>query len=100
MPLFVLSCLDKPNNLDGRMAAREAHLAYVRDRMHTMKVGGPYLDEAGQMIGSLIIIEVEDMDAARAWSANDPYVLNGVFQSVDIRPFRVTAGGVGSGGGA
>jgi len=33
--------------------------------------------------------------AAKSWSANDPYVLNGVFQSVDIRPFRVTVGGVG-----
>jgi uncharacterized protein YciI len=94
MALFVLSCLDRPNNLEGRMAAREAHLAYVRERMHTMKLGGPYLDDAGQMIGSLIIIEVEDLAAAKTWSANDPYVLNGVFQSVDIRPFRVTVGGL------
>jgi uncharacterized protein YciI len=46
------------------------------------------------MIGSLIIIEVADLAAARAWSANDPYVLNGVFQSVDIRPVRVTVGGL------
>jgi uncharacterized protein YciI len=94
MALFVLHCLDKPNNLEGRMAAREAHLAYVRGRMHTMKLGGPYLDEAGQMIGSLIIIEVEDLAAARAWSANDPYVLGGVFERVEIRPFRVTVGGL------
>jgi uncharacterized protein YciI len=95
MALFVLHCLDKPNNLEGRMAAREAHLAYVRERIHTMKVGGPYLDEAGQMIGSLIIIEVEDLAAAKAWSANDPYVLGGVFEKVEIRPYRVTVGGVG-----
>lgn len=96
MALFVLHCLDKPNNLEGRMAAREAHLAYVRERMHTMKLGGPYLDEAGQMVGSLIIIEVEDLDAAKAWSANDPYVTAGVFERVEIRPFRVTVGGVGA----
>jgi uncharacterized protein YciI len=96
MALFVLHCLDKPNNLEGRMAAREAHLAYVRERMSTMKLGGPYLDEAGQMVGSLIIIEVEDLAAAKAWSANDPYVTAGVFERVEIRPFRVTVGGVGA----
>jgi uncharacterized protein YciI len=30
LPLFVLTCLDKPNSLEVRMAAREAHIAYVR----------------------------------------------------------------------
>jgi uncharacterized protein YciI len=51
MPLFVLSCLDKPNNLEGRMAAREAHLAYAASLDGRVKLGGPYLDDAGQMIG-------------------------------------------------
>jgi hypothetical protein len=93
MSLFALTCLDKPNNLDGRMGAREAHLAYVRERP-VMRLGGPFLDEAGQMIGSLMIIEVEDLATARVWSASDPYVKAGVFASVDIRPFRVTIGGL------
>ena len=92
MPLFVLHCLDKPNNLAGRMAVRDAHLAYVRDNQDSFRMGGPYLDEAGEMIGSMIIIEVADMAAAKAWTANDPY--RDVFQSVEIRPFRVTAGGI------
>jgi uncharacterized protein YciI len=94
MALFVLTCIDKPGALDARMGAREAHLAYVRERPHEMRLGGPFLDEAGQMIGSLIIIEVADFDAAKAWAANDPYGKAGVFQSVDIRPFRVTVGGL------
>ena len=94
MPLFVLHCLDKPDNLAGRMAAREAHLAYVRENADSFRLGGPYLDEAGQMVGSLIIIEVADMAAAKAWAANDPY--REVFESVEIRPFRVTAGSVGA----
>ena len=33
MPLFVLTCIDKPDALQVRMGAREAHLAYVRERM-------------------------------------------------------------------
>lgn len=92
MPLFLLTCMDHPGGLERRMATREAHLAYVRAQPGVMKLGGPFLDENDQMIGSLIVIEAQDMAAAQAFSDNDPYKLQGVFQSVDIKPFRLTIG--------
>jgi uncharacterized protein len=88
MPLFVLSCLDKPGALPVRMGAREAHLAWVKDQ--PLMLGGPYLDEAGDMAGSLMIIEAADIEAARQFNRDDPYTKAGLWQSVDIRPFRVT----------
>ena len=91
MSLFVLTCLDKPNSLDVRLGAREAHLAYVAER-GVLKLGGPFLNEAGDMAGSLMIVEVADLAAAHAFNANDPYTKAGLFESVDIRPFRVTVG--------
>jgi len=92
MPLFILNCIDKPGALQVRLGAREAHLAYVRERLAMMKLGGPRLDDAGDMAGSLMIIEADDLDAARAFNANDPYTLAGLWQSVEITPFRVTIG--------
>jgi uncharacterized protein YciI len=91
MPLFVLTCIDKPDALDARMAAREAHLAYVRGTGR-VKLAGPFLDDAGSMAGSMLIIEAEDLARAKAFSDADPYLTAGVFQSVDIRPFKVTLG--------
>ncbi len=88
MPLFVLTCIDKPNALEARLGAREAHLAYVR-AAGVVKLAGPFLDEAGGMTGSLLIIEAEDLAQAQAFSAADPYAAAGVFQSVDIRPFKL-----------
>jgi uncharacterized protein YciI len=96
MPLFVMTLIDKPGGLTVRMGAREAHLAWARERLHQIKLGGPFLDEAGDMAGSLIIVEVEDLAAAKAWNAADPYTEAGLWGSVDIRPFRVTLGGVGA----
>jgi len=93
VPLFVLTCIDKPGALDQRMAAREAHLAYVRGSS-VAKLGGPLLDEAGGMAGSMLIIEADDLAAAKAFSAADPYLTAGVFESVDVRPFKVTLGGL------
>ena len=96
MALFVLTCIDKPDSLAVRMAAREDHLAYVRARAGVVKLGGPFLDEAGGMAGSMIIIEAADQAAAEAFAAEDPYGLAGLFESVDIRPFRITIGGLTS----
>ncbi len=96
MPLFVMTLIDKPDSLGLRMATREAHLAWARERLGDIKLGGPFLDDTGDMAGSLIIIEATDLDAAKAWNAADPYTKAGLWASVDIRPFRVTLGGVGA----
>jgi uncharacterized protein len=92
MPLFVLNCHDKPGALALRMATREAHLAYVRPQLDILKLGGPLLDEAGDMAGSLMILEVADRAAAEAFSAGDPYTKAGLWSRVEITPFRVTLG--------
>ena len=92
MALFVLTCIDKPGSLELRMATREAHFAYARSRPGMVKLGGPFLDESGDMAGSLIIIEAQDIEEARRFSAQDPYTLAGLFQSVDVRPWRATFG--------
>ena len=44
------------------MANRPAHLAYAHDEKNPakVKIGGPYLDEKGDMCGSLIILEAPD----------------------------------------
>lgn len=94
MPLYALMCLDKPNALDVRLGAREAHLAYVRERLDQVKLAGPLLDDAGGMAGSLLILEVADRAAAEAFNAADPYTLAGLWGSVDIRAFKASIGQV------
>lgn len=92
MPLYALSCIDRPNALEVRMGAREAHLAYIRERLAKVKLAGPYLGEDDQMAGSLLIVEAASLDDARAFNADDPYTLAGLWERVDIRPFRATIG--------
>ena len=92
MPLFVISYIDKPNSLALRMANREAHIAYAHTEgvPATVRLGGPYLDEKGDMAGSLIVVEGPDRAAAVKFTENDPYVKAGLFQSIDVRPYRIT----------
>jgi uncharacterized protein YciI len=88
--LFVLTAIDKDNSLDVRMGVREQHMAFVKET-GVVRLGGPFLDAKGDMAGSLIIFEAADMNAAKAWNANDPYVKAGLFKSTDIRPWKMTA---------
>lgn len=92
--LFALMCLDKPNALDVRMGAREAHLAYVREWLDQVKLAGPLLDDEGRMAGSLLILDVADRAAAEAFNAADPYTLAGLWGSVEIRAFKASIGQV------
>ena len=93
LALFVLTCLDKPGALALRMANRETHLAYVHSRMDMVKAAGPLLDDSGDMCGSHLILEAADRAAIEAFTAADPYAVAGLFQSVEIRPWRVGFGG-------
>lgn len=88
--LFVVSALDKPNSLSLRMATRQAHFDYAM-ATDIVRLGGPYLDDNGDMIGSLIIIEASDLEAARHWHANDPYVKAGLFAHSEVTPWKATA---------
>ena len=88
MPIFVLMCLDKPGALALRMANREAHLAFVARRRGEVRLAGPLLNDEGDMSGSLLIIEADDLAAARAFNAADPYQAAGLFERVEIRSFR------------
>lgn len=91
MPLFALICLDKPGHLPLRMATREAHLAHVAATGCVVQAG-PFLNEAGEMTGSLIILDLPDRAAAEAWAEADPYARAGLFQSVQLQGWKKVIG--------
>lgn len=87
--LFCIIAIDKENSLALRLATREAHFAYGRE-FGGIRLGGPFLDSNGDMAGSMIIFEAADLDAAKTWHANDPYVKAGLFARSDVRPWKPT----------
>lgn len=77
------------------MEIRPRHLAYIDANRAAVKLAGPFLSDDGQaMTGSLIVLEVENLAAAQAFAAADPYALGGLFASVDIREWRCTIGAI------
>lgn len=89
MPQFVLYCVDSDRASELRPLHRPAHLEYIRGSGR-VRLAGPMSDEAGKTIGSLLIIEADDISAACAFSEADPFRQLGVYEKVEINPFVVS----------
>jgi hypothetical protein len=86
---YALVGYDKPNGLADRMAARPDHLKHLDSLGSRLVLAGPFLDANGEMNGSFMIIDAESQAEAEATFAKDPFVIRGVFGSIEIRPFRI-----------
>lgn len=86
-----LICIDKPGHLQTRIDNRPAHLDHIQSS-GIVEMAGPFLDSAGQMIGSLVILTVDDLGQAQAWADADPYAKAGLFDSVTIREWKKVIG--------
>jgi hypothetical protein len=94
--LYAIWGEDVPDSTALRAAARPAHLARIQTLVDSGRIilAGPLpaIDSpdpgpAG-MSGSLIVAEFESLDEAREWIQADPYVTDGVFARVTVKPFK------------
>jgi len=95
---YAIEGYDGADVLAQRLAARPQHVARLqelRDAGRLLLAGPcPAIDAedpgpAG-FSGSIVIAEFPSLAEARAWAADDPYVTAGVYQRVEVRPFRRT----------
>lgn len=85
--LFVIEGKDRPGALETRMNNRPAHLEYLKNLGAKLKVAGPFLDGNDKPCGSMVIIEADDLEAAKAIAALDPYVGADLFETSSVRPW-------------
>jgi uncharacterized protein len=84
--LFVIIGHDAPDAREKRPQVRPAHLAHLEpiSRAGRIPLAGKLLDGTG----SLIVLEADSLAEVWALVARDPYVTEGVFNRVDVKPFQ------------
>lgn len=86
---FAFFCFDKPGQSQIRIDNRPAHLTYLKSFGDKVFLAGPLQTDDGQgMVGSLLVLDLEDATAAQAFAAGDPYAKAGLFESVVIRRWK------------
>ena len=94
--LYAILARDIPDSVAARSATRDRHLAYLKQLIDQGRVvlAGPLpsIDstEPGPagMYGSLLIVEFDSLKDAQDWADNDPYLTDGVFEEVIVKPFK------------
>ncbi|MDB5030370.1 YciI family protein [Mucilaginibacter sp.] len=76
---------------ERRMNVRPHHLDGVRElkKKGNYIIGGAMLNEQGKMIGSTMILQFENEEELEAWKRNEFYITQKIWESVDIKPFKV-----------
>ena len=93
---YIILAKDRPGTLSQRLASRADHLARLNElnQLGRLKIAGPMPaidsdapDEAGYT-GSMLVVSFENIDQARLWADKDPYFSAGVYQEVQIFPYK------------
>ena len=93
---YAIEGFDGPDVLEQRIAARPQHMARLealRDAGRLLLAGPcPAIDAedpgpAG-FSGSIVIAEFPSIEDARMWADADPYIVAGVYRTIEVRPFR------------
>lgn len=86
---------DVENSLPLRKIHRQSHLERLHDlnEKGRLLIAGPHPahdtaepNDAG-FTGSLVVVDFESLEDAQTWADADPYFLNGVYQTVTVKPF-------------
>ena len=93
--LYMIIGTDIENSLEKRMAARPDHVSRLKQLQEQgrLVIAGPNpaVDvaeptEAG-FTGSLIVAEFDSLEDAQNWASDDPYIKQGVYSNVTVKPF-------------
>ena len=89
---FLVLAYDKQDEqaVERRLSVREEHLAAAHQTVEagTMLIGGAILDDAGQMIGSMTVLSLQNRAALDAWLKNVPYMRHGIWDRVEVHPYH------------
>lgn len=88
--LFAIIATDKPGHLPIRTQHRPAHLEFLKSLGDAVRAAGPFLDDTGEMMGGMVIVDAPDRNAVQRIVDADPFTHVGLFEHVDIRAWKWT----------
>ena len=90
MPLYIVHCLDRKDALAKRkqfLAEHSAYMATASTKRIATIMQGPLVHENNDSAGSCYLMEAPDFATVKAFSDADPFVANGVFETVRIHQY-------------
>ena len=86
---FMIKAYDGEGMLEKRMAVRPRHLEGMKALGKRIICAGGLLDDAGRMKGSALVLDFPDRAALDAYLKNEPYVVEGVWEKIEVETMNV-----------
>jgi uncharacterized protein len=88
---FAVFATDKPDMREVRERVRAHHRNWLRSACEHgvfVRLGGATLAPlCNAMNGTLLVLEADDIDAVMQFVGEDPYMKEGLFSRVEVRPW-------------
>lgn len=88
--LYSIVLRDAPNSGDARTAHHAEHIAHFKKHKAQLALAGPLSGDDGAAVGSLVIIESDSAQSARAFIEADPFFGAGVWADVFIAKLKTS----------
>ncbi|MCR5723056.1 MAG: YciI family protein [Lachnospiraceae bacterium] len=86
---FIIKAYDGAGKLEKRMEVRPRHLEGMQKLGDHLICAGGLLDDEGKMKGSALILDFDSREELDNYVANEPYVLEKVWEKIDIERLNV-----------
>jgi uncharacterized protein YciI len=87
--MYAIVCFDRPDSASLRDQHRSAHQDFLKTNSSRIVFGGPLKNSAdGPSTGAIIVVDCASRDEAEAFIKADPFLRNGVYESVAVRAFK------------
>ncbi len=86
---FIVKAYDGEGVLDKRMAVRPRHLEGMKALGKQIICAGGLLDDEGKMKGSALVMEFPDRAGLDEYLKNEPYVIEGVWEKIEVEVMNV-----------
>ncbi|MCU7871437.1 MAG: YciI family protein [Candidatus Thiodiazotropha sp. (ex Lucinoma borealis)] len=93
---YTIIAEDREDSLEQRIKVRQDHLSRLQALQSEgrLLLAGPHpaidADDPGPagFSGSLIVAEFDNLESAKQWADDDPYIKAGVYARVNVKPFK------------
>ena len=86
---FIITAHDGAGTLERRMQVRPRHLENLGKIKGRILCAGGLLDENGRMKGSVLVMEFENRALLEEYLRSEPYLLEHVWEKVEVEPMNV-----------
>ncbi len=85
---YLITCVDKKNSIDLRLATREEHIKYLKKIKKKLLLAGPILDKNRNPVGTVLVLDFDNIQRVNLFLKNDPYSKVKLFKSIKILEFK------------